>query len=202
MTAGEGGILIGNRLDLIESARSIFNQGRIPGGAWYEHENLGTNQRLTGWQAAVLLAQLERLPEQLERRNANARQLDQQLRALDFVELIEHDDRVTRHSHYLYVIRLRPQRLHGLTRDLFMRALGADGIPGISGYPHPLYNNGLFRKFPFRRVDCPESERMCRECFWVSHEILLAEPGDLDDFVSALSKVAENAEELCSAPTR
>jgi dTDP-4-amino-4,6-dideoxygalactose transaminase len=202
MTAGEGGILIGNRLDLIERARSMFNQGRVPGGDWYEHENLGTNQRLTGWQAAVLLGQLERLPEQLERRNTNASRLDRQLRALDFVEPIGGEDRVTRHSRYLYVIRLRLERLPDLRRDLFMRALAAEGIPGISGYPHPLYKNRLFRKFPFRRVDCAESERMCRECFWVSHEILLSEPGDLDDFVSALSKVAENAEELCSTPAR
>ncbi len=202
MTAGEGGILIGNRLDLIERARSFFNQGRIPGGAWFEHENLGTNQRLTGWQAAVLLAQLERLPEQLERRNTNATRLDRHLRASDFFEPVEHDARVTRHSHYLYLIRLRLERLYGLTRDLFTRALAAEGIPPAGGYPHPLYGNGLFRKFPFRRTECPESERMCRECFWISHEILLSEPGDLDDFICAISKVAENAEELCSVRTR
>ena len=68
MTAGEGGILITNDADLAERARSIGNQGRRTGGAWYEHPRLGTNARLTGFQAALLLNQLRRLPEQLATR--------------------------------------------------------------------------------------------------------------------------------------
>ncbi|MGH9881799.1 MAG: DegT/DnrJ/EryC1/StrS family aminotransferase, partial [Pyrinomonadaceae bacterium] len=35
MTSGEGGILITNDANLAESARSIANQGRRTGGAWY-----------------------------------------------------------------------------------------------------------------------------------------------------------------------
>jgi dTDP-4-amino-4,6-dideoxygalactose transaminase len=198
LTAGEGGILTGNNAVLIDAARSFFNQGRVPGGAWYEHENLGTNQRLTGWQAAVLLAQLERLPEQLARRAENATYLDEKLRGADFIEPLIPDLRVTRHSHYLYPIRLRLDRLAGINKDLFVKALTAEGIPGAGSYPHPLYENKVFQKYQYRRTECPEALRMCRESFWVSHAIMLAEPEDLDDFVSALSKVAANAAEMCS----
>ncbi len=199
LTAGEGGMLIGNNAALIDAARSFFNQGRVPGGAWYQHENLGTNQRLTGWQAAVLLAQLERLPEQLARRAENAKYLNEKLSGADFIEPLAADPRVTRHSHYLYPIRLRLDRLAGITKDLFVKALTAEGIPGAGSYPHPLYENKVFQKYEHRRTECPEALRMCRETFWVSHAIMLSEPEDLDDLVSALSKVAENAVEMCSA---
>ena len=65
MTAGEGGMLTGNDADFAARARSIADQGRRPGGGWFHHYTLGTNYRITAWQAAVLLAQLERLPEQI-----------------------------------------------------------------------------------------------------------------------------------------
>lgn len=198
LTAGEGGILIGNREDLIEGARSIFNQGRIPGGAWYQHENLGTNNRLTGWQAAVLLCQLARLPEQLERRARNAEWLNRELAALDFLEPLPADPRVTLHSYYLYVLRLRLDRLPGVTRDAFTAALAAEGIPGISSYPRPLYANNVFRKYECRITPCPEAERSCRDAFWVSHNVMLAETDELKDLVAALKKVAAHAGELAA----
>jgi dTDP-4-amino-4,6-dideoxygalactose transaminase len=199
LSAGEGGILVGNNAELIEGARSIFNQGRVTGGGWYEHENLGTNQRLSGWQAAVLIPQLERLPEQLRHRAGNAKYLDERIQHLDFIEPLAGDPRVTRHSYYLYTIRLRLDRLDGISRNQFVKALSAEGIPGVGTYPHPLYENKVFQKYKNRRTECPEAERMCKDSFWVSHEIMLAEQKDLDDFLSALSKVAANSAELISS---
>ncbi|RIK36676.1 MAG: DegT/DnrJ/EryC1/StrS family aminotransferase, partial [Chloroflexi bacterium] len=60
LTAGEGGILITNDDDLAAKLWSFANQGRSPEGAWYEHGMLGSNLRMTGWQAGLLLAQMER----------------------------------------------------------------------------------------------------------------------------------------------
>jgi dTDP-4-amino-4,6-dideoxygalactose transaminase len=202
LTAGEGGILIGNHSELIETARSIFNQGRVAGGGWFQHERLGTNQRLTAWQAAILLAQLERLPDQLSRRAENAQHLNEQLKQFDFIEPLVLDPRVTRNSYHLYMIRLRLDRLNGITKELFMKALAAEGIPGPGGYPYPLYDNKLFEQYQHRRTECPEAERMCKDSFWVSHEIMLGGYEDLADFVAALGKVAENAEEIAAlSPT-
>ncbi len=72
MTAGEGGMLTTNDAAFAERAWSIMDQGRKPGGGWFHHYLLGSNYRITGLQAAVLLAQLERLPEQICRRTRNA----------------------------------------------------------------------------------------------------------------------------------
>jgi dTDP-4-amino-4,6-dideoxygalactose transaminase len=196
MTAGEGGILITTDPALAERARSVCNQGRRSGGAWYEHVRLGTNYRLSGWQAAVLLVQLSRLPEQLERRAANARFLTEQLRQFDLLTAPVTDERVTCHGNYLYLLRLNLKQYPGLTKEKFVRALAAEGIPCAEGYPHPIYSNQVFDSYPHRRGDCPAAERMCADTFWVSHEIMLAQPADLQDFISAITKIGDEVCEL------
>jgi dTDP-4-amino-4,6-dideoxygalactose transaminase len=202
MTAGEGGILITNHERLAEQARSICNQGRRSGGAWYEHVRLGTNFRLTGFQAAALLAQLQRLPVQLETRAANAKYLTEQLSQIDIIPAPYVDERVTGHSYYLYPLRLNRKRYPELTKTTLVRALEAEGIPVAEGYPHPLYAQPVFAHYEHRRGDCPAAERMCAETFWVSHEIMLARLEDLGDFVAAVAKVSEGAAELASRYSR
>ncbi|MGH9769439.1 MAG: DegT/DnrJ/EryC1/StrS family aminotransferase [Blastocatellia bacterium] len=196
MTAGEGGILTTNDDTLAEGARSVCNQGRRSGGAWYEHVRLGTNFRLTGFQAAALLAQLERLPGQLETRAANAKYLTEQLSQFDIITAPYVDERVTGHSYYLYPLRLNRKRYPELTKITLVRALEAEGIPVAEGYPHPLYAQPVFAHYEHRRGDCPAAERMCAETFWVSHEIMLARLEDLGDFVAAVAKESEGAAEL------
>ena len=202
MTAGEGGMLLTNDPDLAERAWSICNHGRRTGGAWFEHVRLGSNCRLTGWQAAVLAAQLDRLPAQLEKRARNAQALASRLRASALLIPPAVDRRVTAHGFHLCVLRIDPAAIPGLRLDLFVQALAAEGIPGAGRYPHPIYANRLFAACPHRVGDCPEAERFCRECFWVSHEILLAEESDLDDFVRAVEKICDSAGELALTASR
>jgi dTDP-4-amino-4,6-dideoxygalactose transaminase len=199
LTAGEGGFLTTNDEDLAEIARSICNQGRRTSGGWYEHIRLGTNYRLTGWQAAILLAQFSRLPEQIEQRNKNARYLDEQLNGINLISLPPVDERVTRHSYYLYLIRLNLEQFPGLTKDKFVKALEAEGIPCSAGYPHPLYKNQVFGNYQHIRNDCPEAERMCSNSFWLSHEIMLSQPGSLDDVSSALKKIVDGIGDLAQS---
>jgi dTDP-4-amino-4,6-dideoxygalactose transaminase len=195
-------MLLSNDPDLAERARSVCNQGRRTGGAWYEHVRLGSNYRLTGWQAAVLAAQLDRLPGQLRKRARNAELLSAKLSGCGVLSPPAVDPRVTAHGFHLYVLRLNPAAMPGLPLDLFLQALAAEGIPGAGRYARPIYSNKVFAACPHRRGECPEAERFCRECFWVSHEILLAEEADVEDFVRAVEKIRDSAEELASTPQR
>ena len=198
LTAGEGGFLTTNNEELAEIARSICNQGRRNGGGWFEHVRLGTNYRLTGWQAAILLTQLSRLPEQIERRNENARFLNEQLSGINLISLPFVDERVTCHSYYLYMIRLNLDRFPGITKDNFVRALTAEGIPTSPGYPYPLYKNQVFNDYKHIRNDCPAAEKMCSNSFWLSHEIMLSQPDSLNDVFSAIEKIANGLGDLAS----
>lgn len=195
LTAGEGGILVTNDSELAEACWSVANQGRMPDGAWYEHATVGSNYRLTGWQAAVLLAQLERLDEQTERRMANARWLRDAL-ADEGLQALAWDQRVTRHSFHLFILRYDQDLLGGLPRRDFLAALEAEGVPCSPGYPYPLYGNRAFQGLPtYEQFDstgsgpCPVAEAACRQAIWFKHSLLLADEEDVGDIVAAVAKV-------------
>ena len=72
ITAGEGGALIGNDERLLETAWNYADCGRARDRWFYHHATIGSNFRMSEWQGAVLLGQLERFPAQHAKRNENA----------------------------------------------------------------------------------------------------------------------------------
>ncbi|MCG9967991.1 LegC family aminotransferase [Pelotomaculum terephthalicicum JT] len=72
ITTGGGGMLVTNNSDLANRARLLVNQGREAGIFEYEHQEIGYNFRLNNLQAALGLAQLERLPEFLKNKRRYA----------------------------------------------------------------------------------------------------------------------------------
>jgi len=202
MTAGEGGMLITNDSDLAERARSIANQGRRTGGEWYEHVNLGTNARLTGFQAAVLLNQLERLPQQVKTRMDSASSLRSGLTngPLETTPA-ELDQRITAHAFHLFSMTYDPDVLGGLHRDQFVAALQAEGVPAASGYPYPIYHNELFKQRPHIVHPCPEAEAYCRRSVWLPQNVLLSDKDWIAQALLAINKVCANADQLLAHST-
>ena len=196
LTAGEGGIMLTNHDDLGAKIWSYINQGRSPEGAWYEHDMLGSNLRMTGWQAAILMAQMERFEDQLTRRQHNARQLRSILEEIDGLQPMRWDERVENHSHHVFMMRYDPAGFQGLDRSKFIEALKAEGVPCSSGYAQPLYKQPALSDQRSRAMPCPVSEQACQEVIWMSQSMLLAEPGEMDDVAQAIVKVRENINEL------
>jgi dTDP-4-amino-4,6-dideoxygalactose transaminase len=201
MTAGEGGILITNDRELEERARSISNQGRSRGGAWYEHQSLGTNARLTGFQAALLLNQLKRLPQQLATRMQRAAYFSKRLREIEGLSPTPQtlDERVTTHGYHLFSMRYEAALWGDVPRDRVVAALQAEGVPVTSGYPHPLFRNAVFQQYPTIVQPCPEAEAYCESSIWLPHNALLASEDWLDGVVAALNKVRNSVGELAIA---
>lgn len=207
VTAGEGGIVVTNRRDVFERCWSYRNVGRVPGGAWYQHEILGWNYRLTEFQAAILLAQLERLPEHTRQRTASARYLDEQLAAIPGIAPMRRDERVTQNAWHLYMFRYDPAGFHGLPRARFLEALQAEGIPASPGYKEPLSQVPAVQRAiqatfgpgaaPWTPPALPVAERACAvEGIWLPQNVLLGERADMDDVVAAIEKVQRYSAEL------
>jgi len=198
MTAGEGGILITNDDELAEQARSIGNQGRRTGGAWYEHTRLGTNARLTGFQAALLLNQLQRLPQQLATRMDRAARLRAGLQRIPGLKPTPRmlDERVTVHSYHLFSMEFDEEFYSEVSRSRVIEALQAEGVPVTAGYPQPIYRNQLFKDHPHVVHDCPAAEAYCRTSVWLPHNALLADEQWIDEALAAIRKVSERADEL------
>jgi dTDP-4-amino-4,6-dideoxygalactose transaminase len=196
LTAGEGGILLTNHDELAAKLWSFANQGRSPEGAWYEHGMLGSNLRMTGWQAGVLLAQMEQMDAQLARRQESARRLIAILEEIDGPAPMRWDERADNHAHHLFMMRYDPVKFGDLPRERFVEALRAEGIPAAIGYTKPLYYQPPLAE-PYSRVlPCPVSEQACKEAIWLGQSLLLAEPEEMDDVARAMVKVREHVDEL------
>ncbi len=202
MTAGEGGILTTNDENLADLAWAQSNQGRSRGGAWYQHDRLGTNLRLTSLQAAILNVQLKHLDEQLDRRSKNARTLATALGDELLLKPPAFDLRVTAHGLHLFVMRLNLERFSDIPVSRVADALTAEGVSGVSRYPYPLYRNKLFNNQQHRIAPCPNAEQMTNECIWVTSEVLLASSADLADVVRAIEKLTSSAAELRESAPR
>jgi dTDP-4-amino-4,6-dideoxygalactose transaminase len=206
MCAGEGGAVVTDAKEIFERCFSYNNCGRALEGAWYEHRVLGSNHRMTAWSAAILNAQFATIEGDMQLRDRNANYLDQRLCELPGIRpLIVHPG-VTRHSRHLYIMRYEAEAFDNLSREKFLEALQAEGIPAYKGYT-PLYREKMFaldpREYPwleglnYNDLALPACEKACdEEAVWLAQSVLLGSESDMEDIVHAIAKVQKHVHEL------
>jgi len=200
ITAGEGGAILSDDEAFAEACRAVTNCGRVKGSEWYAHALLGTNARMTEFAAAILSAQLGRLEQQTLLRERNAAILNRELAAIEGLIPQPGDDRITRRAYHLYCLRIDPGAF-GCSRDQFIAAAQAEGLPIGAGYGAPLYKQPLFEQsgsgFDYSTCHCPVTEDLCyRSGIWFIHSMLLASEDDMRDIVAIARKIKDNASEL------
>ena len=215
LNSGEGGAIVGNNAALIEVARSFHNQGRAAPDAGFAWARNGDNRRLTEFQGALLLAQLTRLEEQSRTRETNAAYLTKLLGEIPGIQPARMIEGCTRNAYHLYMFRYDPSRFAGLPRAAFLKALGAEGVPALSGYS-PLNKepfledafsgSGFNAIYSKARMDawraqnrCPQNDRLCTEAIWLVQTMLLGPRQDMDDIAEAIRKVQATAPQLVKA---
>ncbi len=125
ITSGEGGMVVTDRHDLASMVRALRNQGRAPGDTWLDHTYLGYNYRMDELNAALGYAQMTRLDELMDKREAVARWYAEQLASIPGVEVPVVVQNTTRMSWFVYVVRFDP----GVDRDALIHRLDQEGIP-------------------------------------------------------------------------
>ena len=106
VTTGEGGMIVTDDDALAERCRSLRNL-TMKAARRFVHEELGWNFRMTNLQAAVGLAQLERLDEFVPRKRAHGRPLHRSCCPASGLQLPVASDRL-RHEHLLGLRRRDP----------------------------------------------------------------------------------------------
>jgi dTDP-4-amino-4,6-dideoxygalactose transaminase len=210
MTAGEGGLITTNEQALEESCTSLVNCGRVRENDKFAKNVIGWNNRITEFQSAILLCQLERLPGQIEKRKENADYLSNKLQKIQGIEPLRPDDRITRQSFYYYVFKYNKENFKNVPLERFIGALNFEGIPCDKIY-EPVYRSPLYAADSHEgpnvheprngetglKISCPVAERASSEqAVIIPHWVLLAEKSDMDDVASAIEKIQENADEL------
>lgn len=197
MTAGEGGMIVTNDAALHDRAWSIHNSGRSAHGGTFEHEIPGRNLRMTEWQGAILIGQLERLPEHMATRQRNAERLTTGLAGIDGLKPLGIDDRVTSHAWHLYQTRYDATAFGGRSRADFLAALNAEGVPCMAGYvpltQQKAVRNALSGRFGMDAVDAltdvPNANRSGEQTVWFEQTLLLGTGEDMDQTIDACRKI-------------
>ena len=105
ITTGEGGMLLTDDDHLAERCRSLRNLCFMPKKR-FVHEELGYNFRMTNLQAAVGVAQLERLDEFVNRKRAMGKRYSNLLADIPGLQLPLHDTDYAENIYWVYGIVL------------------------------------------------------------------------------------------------
>ena len=158
ITTGEGGVVVTHDEREWQLLRSLRNQGRsYDGGAWFNHVRLGFNYRWTDIQAAIGIAQLEKLDEILARRRAVASRYRDLLADCDAIGLPCDDDAAHVRSWFVYVVQVAD----GIDRDRVMDDLRTQGI-ATAEYVPCIHLQPYMRERGFRDGMFPVAEATSR----------------------------------------
>ena len=213
LTCGEGGAVLTNNLEYMEQVQSYINAGRASVTDQFHHRIVGFNYRLGEFQAAVLGAQLDRLPGQSEVRNKNMAHFESRLKGMPGIGLLKPDPRITRLAPYGYVIKYFANQMKDIHRAAFVAALQLEGVPCDGLFYEPVYKSSLFpvnpsdfpalswgREKPLdlrSMYKCTESEKAAyTEAVWFPHQLFLGSVKDVDAIVDAINKVLTSIESL------
>jgi perosamine synthetase len=155
ITTGEGGMIVTDDDDFAGVCRALRNQGR-EGMGWLAHERLGYNYRLSEINAALGVAQMQRLNELLEDRRRVAHHYIERLMTSRYLILptIPQD---TLMSWFVFVVRLS-DLFEPAHRDQVMLELRREGI-GCNNYFPPIHLQPYIAKqFGYKRGDYPVCE--------------------------------------------
>jgi dTDP-4-amino-4,6-dideoxygalactose transaminase len=217
LPSGEGGAVTGNRDDLLDRCQSFHNCGHAFGNFKGDRPffTRGSNYRMQQFQAVILLQQLEKLVRETARRGENADYLQSELATIPGIKTVRLPEG-SRAVWHLYAFRYDAREFHGLSRDRFMQALSAEGIPCTGGY-HEQYFDGLLdeaiRSRGFQRLFSPQrlkayrdslhelkgNREVCATTVAVTQNLLLAERREVEHVVEAVRKIQTHSAALAHA---
>ena len=214
--AGEGGAITGMDADLVDRCDSYHNCGRsvgnFKGNGFFTR---GSNFRLTQFQGVVLLQQIEKLVAETARRREAAAYLNDRLGRIPGITPVRVPEN-SRGVYHLYPVRYDAAAFGGLSRDVFLRALSAEGIPGSAVYKEQ-YFDGIFdeaiasrgfqRLFPAERLkalrdsfhELRGNRATCASVVALPQTVLLADRPALDHVVEAFARLQARSADLVAA---
>lgn len=219
LTSGEGGSVITDDAGLARRLAHLRADGRtlsvqppqMNEMALVETADImGSNYCLSEFHAAILVAQLEMLDEQLERRRRNASALDSLLISLGFSPQATAVGTTAR-AHYTYVVRLPQSIVEAAGVERFAAALSAEIRLPCKPMYSALSRNRLYKPFSRKRfaldkdftdaIDpsryhLPVAHAFSRSCIALPHRMLLADADAMVRVAAAFEKLSLSIDDL------
>jgi perosamine synthetase len=172
ITTGEGGMIVTDDPALAERCRSLRNLCFQPKRR-FVHEELGWNFRFTNLQAALGLAQLERLDDHVRRKRAMGRRYTELLKDIPDLQLPLAAAEYAESIYWVYGLVLGDS--YPFDAEEAMRRL-AERKVGTRPFFWPMHEQPVFRRMGlFQGTSCPVAERLARRGFYIPSGLALTE---------------------------
>lgn len=185
VTTGEGGMVLTDDDRLAERCRSLRNLC-FQAKKRFVHEELGYNFRMTNLQAALGVAQLERLEEFVGLKRQMGKRYTDRLRSVEGLELMPARTAYADNIYWVYGMVLKDNVPYAAEEA--MRRLGRKGI-GTRPFFWPMHEQPVFREMGlFAGEHYPVAERLARRGFYIPSGLALTD--------TQMKEVAEAVKEL------
>lgn len=185
ITTGEGGMVVTDDIELAERSRMLRNLC-FRKDVRYMHDEISDNYRFTNLQAAVGLAQLERLNEFIEKKRQMGRYYTDRLKGISGLILPIEETEYADNIYWVYGMVL--DKDIPIDNRTVQKLLAEEGIGSRTFFwcihEQPVYQNqGLFQKEKY-----PKAEYLARKGFYVPSGLALTEE-KMEKVVSGVRKV-------------
>jgi perosamine synthetase len=171
VTTGEGGMVLTDDDALAEKCRSLRNL--CFGPKRFVHEEIGWNGRMSNLQAAVGVAQMERLGEFIVRKREIGRRYNELLDGVDWLELPLPQTDLAENIYWVYGVVLKDSV--PFDAEEAMKRLGKLGI-GTRPFFWPMHEQPVFRRLGlFLNEECHVASRLARRGFYVPSGLALTD---------------------------
>lgn len=185
ITTGEGGIVLTDDPELAEKAKSLRNLCFQPKKR-FVHERMGWNYRMSNLQAAVGVAQIERLDSFIKRKRNIGSLYSEKLGDIKSIQLPLKHTEYSENIYWVYGLVLGKEVPFDAERAI--EELGKHGI-GTRPFFWPINEQPVFKRMGFfKNVSCPVSENISRRGFYI--------PSGLGIKNEDISEVAEAVRDL------
>lgn len=172
VTTGEGGMILTDDDILAKRCRSLRNLCFQPEKR-FVHEELGWNFRMTNMQAALGIAQLERLDECVAKKRRMGQRYTELLSDLEALELPVAKTEYADNIYWVYGIVLRDE--FSLNAKEVMQRMNQNGV-GTRPFFWPMHKQPVFQKMGlFKGESYPEAERIARRGFYIPSGLALTD---------------------------
>ena len=183
ITTGEGGMLVTDDECLAERCRALRNLCFKPQKR-FVHEELGWNMRMSNLQAALGVAQLEKLDEHIGRKREIGRRYNALMEGVPGLQLPQPKTNYAENIYWVYGLVLKDEIPFDAAEA--MKRLAERNI-GTRPFFWPMHEQPVFQKMGlFKGESYPVAERLARRGFYIPSGLALT-----DDQMERVAKVLQ-----------
>jgi perosamine synthetase len=164
ITTGEGGMVLTNNPLIAEKCKELRNLSFIPPRRFI-HENLGWNFRMTNLQAALGVAQMERINDFLIKKREIGKWYNEFLNGTPYIQLPLQKTQYSENIYWVYGIVIKQE--FPLSAIDFMKILYEEGV-ATRPFFYPMHKQPVFNKLGlFENYKLPNSEILSEKGFYI-----------------------------------